>query len=353
MRTLSVIYNPHHTYMAVKNGKTASADNTNTNVSTGQNDTLPQVGLGGRYRAESERRASAAKFAEPVYNKPISKAPIAQVINNQDATKVGLFIKEDALDTIKWKGEPATHTHIFSGNTEERGVLLQSPAMNIIQVSNRFIELRESSEDGTKAGTLLNMVFESPDGYEFYQANKDKYVLRRFYFVFVLGEDGENLHEIPIAISLKGVAMTKFGLALTSFRESMETAFAAQYNVTKASKVDEFHRLGIFKPKFVPSHEPKTEPNPRKRSWVAIIDEFDAPNPDGSDFFNFFCDWKEQKYNEFVVTNPDLVKNINKAAPIIEEHNRLVLKGRQNAGLLPGANVIDVEAREDDDNIPY
>ncbi|NJN07522.1 MAG: hypothetical protein HC815_05845 [Richelia sp. RM1_1_1] len=317
--------------MAVRNGK-ANSTSVETQVESSKS-------------SENERKAALVKFADSVYNKPLSKAPIAQILNGQEPEKIGLFIKENILDAIDWKGEIPTHTHVFSSGVEERGVLLQSPRINVIQVSQRFIELRDDDEEGgIKAGTLLNMVFESNEGYEFYMANKEKYVLRRFYFVFVLDENNQNLHQVPIAISLKGVASTKLGMALEEFQSSLETAFA-NYNCTnRSSKKEEFHRLGVFHPTFAPSHEPKTEPNAKKRSWVAIVESFTTPNPDGSDFLNFFCEWKEAEYNELVATNPDLAMSIGKLSPIIQEHNRLVSGGIRY--LPPAIDMVNGELEE-------
>lgn len=319
--------------MTVKNGK---ANSTKQNTEQTQTEESTQ----------DKRRDIINKFADPSYNKPISRAPIAQILNGQDPEKIGLFLKENILDTIDWKGEPPTHTHVFSSGVEEQGVLLKSPRLNIIQVSQRFIELRDDDEEGgVKAGTLLNMVFESNEGYEFYMSNKDKYVLRRFYFVFVLDENNQNLHQVPIAISLKGVASTKLGMALEEFQSSLETAFANYSQTNRSNKNDEFHRLGVFHPTFAPSHEPKTEPNAKKRPWVAIVDSFVTPKPDGSDFLEFFCEWKQEEYNELVTTNPDLSMSIGKVSPIIQEHNRLV----SGANLLPPANAtadIDAELNE-------
>lgn len=309
--------------MTVKNGKTTSKENTQQEETQIVEST------------QDKRRGIISKFTEPTYNKPISRAPIAQILNGQEPEKIGLYLKENILDTIDWKGEPPTHTHVFGSGVEEKGVLLKSPRLNVIQVSQRFIELRDDDkENSVKAGTLLNMVFESNEGYEFYMDNKDKYVLRRFYFVFVLDENNENLHQVPIAVSLKGVASTKLGMALEEFQSSLETAFANYSGVNRSSKNEEFHRLGIFHPTFAPSHEPKTEPNAKKRSWVAIVESFSTPSPDGSDFLEFFCEWKQEEYDELVTTNPDLSMSIGKVSPIIQEHNRLV----SGAKLLPAAD---------------
>ncbi len=315
--------------MATKNGKL----DTNTTATS-----VPEVAP---VDTTESRRKQIEKFGDPAYNQPISRSPIAQIINAQDPSKVGLFIKDNALDTIGWKGNPPNHKHLFGGEKEENGVLIQSPRLNIIQVSKRFIELR-SDDNGAKAGTLLNAIFESKEGYEFYEANKDKYALRRFYFVFVLDENNENLHEIPIAISIKGVASTKFGLALEEFRSNVETAFAKFMGVKNNHKNDEFHRLCVFNPTFVPSHEPKTEKNSNKRSWVAIVDSFGVPSPDGSDFLNYFCENKEEFYNDLVATNPDLSLNVGRISAIVQEHNRQVLNSNAIA-LLPPGGVIDVD----------
>lgn len=324
--------------MAIKNGKVDGA----TSVS--------EAGVAPVDTTENRKKA-VEKFSDPAYNQPISRSPIAQIINNQDPSKVGLFIKENALDAIGWTGQPANHKHLFGGENEELGILLKSPRLNVIQVSKRFIELRNDGDAGEKAGTLLNVIFESKEGYEFYEANKDKYALRRFYFVFILDENNQNLHEIPIAISIKGIASTRFGLALEEFRSNVEAAFAGYMGTKNTRKSDEFHRLSVFNPTFAPSNEPKTEKNSNKRSWVAIVESFGVPSPDGSDFLNYFCEDKEETYNDLVATNPDLSLNIGRISAIVQEHNRQVLGASNAIALLPPGAVIDVE--DLNDNIPY
>ncbi|BDA76059.1 hypothetical protein CAL7716_102250 (plasmid) [Calothrix sp. PCC 7716] len=333
--------------MAIKNGKAPSS------IETSQTDISNTTAITGKQRSEEERKKAASKYLDPKHNKPISSAPITQIINIQDPEKVGLFIKESALNRINWKGEKPTYTHTFSSGEEETGILLKSPRLNIIQKSYTFPEARKDLDDGTTSGTLSNTILETNEGREFYNANKETHVLRRFYFGFVLDENNNNLHDIPIAITMKGVQLVRFDIALESFYSDMDTAFANFYGEDRCPKDDEFHRLCVFNPTFVPSHEPKTEPKPSKRSWVAIIEDYEAPKQDGSNFLDFFCEWKEKEYATLVATNPDLTMSIGKAAPIVEEHNRLVMEGKIDRKLLPPAALVEADIEELDNAPPY
>ncbi|BAZ18331.1 hypothetical protein NIES4071_102160 (plasmid) [Calothrix sp. NIES-4071] len=334
--------------MAIKNGKVPF--NSETETETDVPNTVS--GITGKRRSEEERRKAASKYLDPKHNKPISSAPITQIINIQDPTKVGLFIKEAALTRINWKGEEAKHKHTFSNGEEETGILLQSPRLNIIQKSYTFPEARKDLDDGTTSGTLANMILETNDGREFYNKNKATHVLRRFYFAFVLDENNNNLHDTPIAITMKGVQLVKFDIALEAFYSDIDTAFANFYGEDRCPKDDEFHRMCVFNPTFAPSHEPKTEPKATNRSWVAIVEKYETPKQDGSNFLDFFCEWKSKEYATLVATNPDLTMSIGKAAPIVEEHNRLVVEGRVERKLLLPATLVDDDI-EVNDNPPY
>ncbi|MHC5776027.1 DUF5895 domain-containing protein [Nostoc sp.] len=161
-----------------------------------------------------KRKSAISKFANPEYNAPISNICICQVINHMEAEKVGLFIKDKYLAAINWQGQEPTHKHTFSSGTPEMGVLLQSPRMHILDVSPRYIEQRD---DGKIVG-----VYESPDGYEMYQAlGKDAAVLRRFYLLQLVDENNNNLHSVPIVLSIKGVASSKFGEAYKQFQREL------------------------------------------------------------------------------------------------------------------------------------
>ncbi|GAX46147.1 hypothetical protein NIES4075_71680 [Tolypothrix sp. NIES-4075] len=208
------------------------------------------------------------------------------------------------------------------------GVLLQSPRMHILDVSPRYIEQRD---DGKIVG-----VYESPDGYEMYQAlGKDAAVLRRFYLLQLVDENNNNLHSVPIVLSIKGVASSKFGEAYKQFQRELEVAFARFTDTTVAEKRAEFHRLGAFQPTFTPSLEPKEAVNQRDKSWVAVVTSYKSPNPDGSDFLEFFSEGKEIDIQTTMQANPEFSHRIGKTSTVVAEHNRLIGAGDMPIAALP------------------
>jgi hypothetical protein len=275
-----------------------------------------------------QRKSAISKFANPEYNAPMSNVCICQMINHMEPEKVGLFIKDKYLGGIDWQGGEPTHKHTFSNGTPEMGVLLQSPRMHILDISPRYIEQRD---DGAIIG-----IYEYGDGYDMYQTlGKDKVVLRRFYLINLVDENNKNLHSKPIVLSIKGVASSRFGEAYKQFQRELEVAFARFADVPVAEKSQEFHRLGIFQPTFVPSLEPKEAINQRDKSWVAVVESYKSPNPDGSNFLEFFCEDKEAEFQILMQANPEFSYRIGKTSAVVAEHHRLVGKATNEVMALP------------------
>jgi hypothetical protein len=293
----------------------------------------------------AKRKSTISKFADPTYNAPISNICICQVINHMEAEKVGLFIKDKYLAGINWQGQEPNHKHTFSSGKPEMGVLLQSPRMHILDISPRYVEQRDD-------GKIIGM-YESPDGYDMYQAlGKDKVVLRRFYLLQLVDDKNNNLHSVPIVLSIKGVASSQFGEAYKQFQRELEVAFARFENTTVAEKRREFHRLGVFQPTFTPSHEPKDAVNPKDRSWVAVVTSYKSPNPDGSDFLEFFSEDKENDFYTTMQANPEFSHRIGKTSAVVAEHHRLASTADTPvAALPPSSNVYEVKPQMDE--IPY
>jgi Family of unknown function (DUF5895) len=275
------------------------------------------------------KKVNLSRFANPEYNAPISNICICQVINHMDKDKVGLFIKDKHLPIIDWKGAKPTHVHTFSTGTPETGLLLQSPRMHILDISPRYIEQRE---DGVIIG-----IYEFNDGYDKYQnMGKDKVVLRSFYLIKLVDENNCELHSRPLVISIKGVAAAQFGEAYKQFQQELEVAFARFQDVSVAEKTREFHRLGVFQPTFVPSHEPKEAVNQRDKSWVAVVSSYKSPNPDGSNFLEFFSHDKEDEFDTLMQANPEFSHRIGKTSDVVAEHMRLVGVNEAITALPPG-----------------
>jgi Family of unknown function (DUF5895) len=304
--------------------RTDIPEDSSTTVDTAATTVEPQNSLEAQHK-----KVNLSRFANPEYNAPISNICICQVINHMDKDKVGLFIKDKHLPIIDWKGANPTHVHTFSTGTPETGILLQSPRMHILDISPRYIEQRE---DGTIIG-----IYEFGDGYDMYQnMGKDKVVLRSFYLIKLVDENNCELHSRPLVISIKGVAAAQFGEAYKQFKQELEVAFARFQDVSVAEKTREFHRLGVFQPTFVPSHEPKEAVNQRDKSWVAVVSSYKSPNPDGSDFMEFFCDDKEEEFETLMQANLEFSHRIGKTSDVIAEHMRLVGMNEAITTLPPG-----------------
>jgi Family of unknown function (DUF5895) len=214
--------------------------------------------------------------------------------------------------------------------------------MHILDVSPRYIEQRE---DGAIIG-----IYEFGDGYDMYQnMGKDKVVLRSFYLIKLVDENNCELHSRPLVISIKGVAAAQFGEAYKQFKQELEVAFARFQDVSVAEKTREFHRLGVFQPTFVPSHEPKEAINQRDKSWVAVVSSYKSPNPDGSDFMEFFCDDKEEEFETLMQANPEFSHRIGKTSDVVAEHMRLV-EQKQISALPPSPTYSLNSTRIEDQN---
>ncbi len=282
-----------------------------------------------------QRKSQVSKFASPEYNAPISNICICQIINHMEVEKVGLFIKDKYLGGIDWQGGKPTHKHTFSSGNPEMGILLQSPRMHILDVSPRYIEQRKGRE--------IIGVYEYDDGYEMYQAlGKDKVVLRRFYLINLVDENNKNLHNKPIALSIKGVASSRFGEAYKQFQRELEAAFARFEDIPVAEKSQEFHRLGIFQPTFIPSHEPKEATNQSDKSWVAVVDSYKSPNADGSNFLEFFCEDKEVEFQTIMQANPEFSHRIGKTSAVVAAHHQLAGVNTTNIPALPPSTIEDL-----------
>ena len=282
-----------------------------------------------------QRKSQVSKFASPEYNAPISNICICQIINHMEVEKVGLFIKDKYLGGIDWQGGEPTHKHTFSSGNPEMGILQQSPRMHILDVSPRYIEQR-------KGGEIIG-VYEHDDGYEMYQAlGKDKVVLRRFYLINLVDENNKNLHNKPIALSIKGVASSRFGEAYKQFQRELEVAFAKFEGIPVAEKSQEFHRLGIFQPTFIPSREPKEATSQSDQAWVAVVDSYKSPNPDGSNFLEFFCEDKEVEFQTIMQANPEFSHRIGKTSAVVAAHHQLAGVNTTNIPALPPSTIEDL-----------
>ncbi|OWY67884.1 hypothetical protein B7486_28965 [cyanobacterium TDX16] len=279
-----------------------------------------------------------AKYESSQYDGKITDFPICQVLNDKSPASVGMFVKAKNLPQIGWRGSEATYEHTFSSGATELGVLLQSPRMHILRTSPRCIELRKTGE------IIAN--YENIEGRKKYEELGNLATLRTFYLIYLVDESSNNLHDLPLLLSIKGVAAVRFGEAYRQFKRQLEIAYANRRKTQYKPKDERFHVTGIFNPTFKPSLEP---PDGEQKSWVAIPGSNSVPAIDGCDLSKFLAPDKEDELWAIVQSSNGFSNNILKVA---EEHDKTV----ESASDSTNATTIDPKAVAviaNADELPY
>jgi hypothetical protein len=279
-----------------------------------------------------------AQFQSPDFAGEVNFLAICQILNDKSPSTVGLFVKERTLELIGWEGMASNYSHTFSSGAVEKGILYKSPRMHVLAVSPRFVELRETKE--------IVGNYETPQGRKLYAELSDTVTLRSFYMLYLVGKKNENLHKVPLILSIHGVAAARFGEAYKQFRTRMEIAYATAINSGYRNLNNQFHCLCVFNPSFKPSLEP---PNGSKKSWVAVPETVAYPQVDAKDLEKFICLEKSTELWAIVSTSQGFANQLLKAAVSDEETSPLLRPQFEEIKL----QTIKTMAMECDEEIPY
>ncbi len=188
---------------------------------------------------------------------------------------------------------------------------VKSPRMHILAKSDRYVQLRETGE------IIGN--YETPEGrakYEQMNADPKKpATLRSFYVIFLLDENNQGLHTVPLVLSLHGVAAARFGEAYNQFKVQMEIAYAKAMQTGYRSLNEKFHCLAVFNPTFKPSLEP---PTGDKKSWVAIPETVAVPD-ENSPIGKFLALDKQAEIWALAGEAASFSKHLLKAADVVDD----------------------------------
>jgi hypothetical protein len=166
--------------------------------------------------------------------------PFAQVFVGNASTQkgVGVFISDEQGEKAGFVPTEGSgwikHKHVFKNADEfTEGVINASPRMVLLTASSLGMFSKETgkyerdyNDDIYKGydGMPLSW-FDKPENQNRIKTypNKNKYDLKTKYMVFFLGKDNEFLHEIPMQLTLKGVAGGSFGGKLKEFKQNFCT----------------------------------------------------------------------------------------------------------------------------------
>lgn len=218
-----------------------------------------------------------------------NKYATLQAINK--APHFGFFLKNKDLFTAGWLGNTevegmVNQTIKFSGNGQEQGLLFQKPRMIIVDASPRLVEVTEAGADAyNKAleardlgqqynpthlrlglqhslvdvycdfdGSTTNAQTGRPyTGYSLHEEGRAEGLtsLRTFYLVFLLDDQNNFLHTSPLVLSLKGLAASQFGGALSQFAKAMMADVAESDESLRKLAVGKASLAGLRKLVFI------------------------------------------------------------------------------------------------------
>ncbi len=238
------------------------------------------------------------------------RLPLAILLNAKQPPNHGLFIKESELDKAVWHGIPCNHANKFSGSAPpEKGLLLHgysdpvtgtdysdkypAPRIQVLHRSPTYIEIKREGVFGLD-GKLL-MVNGSPARkgdvigvysgqtnalYKHLQAqgeadNESTVTLRTIYVIFLLDEQNQRLHDLPMSLSVAGGAGMFLNQSYDDWKLAYGMAFAKVSGMSMSRNWNSaFYANGVFVPTLGTTPVGKT-----KQSDVTCVQTFIRPNP--------------------------------------------------------------------------
>ncbi len=204
-------------------------------------------------------------FEDEKFNAPPSQViPWCQMINPRYGTDGlqphGLAIKLDNANAVGFQPDDNWQQveHEFSSGNETV-FLSTTPSLVIVRRGPLSVKDRES---GLKLGTLK-------DNYDAFLADKLKFKTFTRYLIFIVGENKNFLHNLPLQLTLNGAAGASFsktycefqqGKIISGFVAELEKAYAGYRKQPVTPKGSLFHAHGIFSP-IIECEERGIEPN--------------------------------------------------------------------------------------------
>ena len=221
-----------------------------------------------------------------------------QILN--DKSKPGLFLKEEILERIGWKGKVSDFTdaekyeHMYNNGDRNKGIYFRSPRLLVLHCG--FPKDTTFIENGSdKTSTIEGMYPRDSHLYdEWEQANPGKptpYKRRRLILIFLVDKDGVAVHKKPLILSVHGGASRYFTEAYSNFIEELEATFAEYQGSKGGSGFDPKQAAAaIFTPTFdVEMYgEERKSPVANVKSWikptVSKIEDFFPKKDEDIDF---------------------------------------------------------------------
>lgn len=183
------------------------------------------------------------ELLDPKYNEARPPSlPYGIVINDRPA---GILIPEDQLERANWYQKDIKLTTIDL--TEPvTGLLLDQVRLLVLATTPEYVRWKNDEDNlGEKAGTLVAL-------YEEYRSklNKKTQDVCSKHAMMFLDKNNQPLHEIPIVVTFKNVALWSFKSAKEEHYRKLEKVFAQYTERPFSNKSDKWRSLGVLYTKF-------------------------------------------------------------------------------------------------------
>ena len=169
--------------------------------------------------------------------------PYGIVINDNPA---GILLPNDQLAKAEWHAMPNQEELTTVELSEEvTGLLLPKARMLVLAFVPEYIRYKDIEENGELAGTFIGLYDEYRDSLD----KKTQEVCSEHALIF-LNPKNQPLHQVPIVVRFKNVALWSFKSAREEFYRNLERAFADCFGRDYSGKNDKWRSLGVLNVEF-------------------------------------------------------------------------------------------------------
>lgn len=147
-----------------------------------------------------------------------------------------LFIKSESLKLSSWlaNGNGKPYTHTYNDNTTDTGLAFDSPRIHLVASSPRLVEVTKKGFEsgiGRKGAIIGN--YETEEGRTLREKvhPKEYTTLRTLHMIFLVDEQNNLLHKIPLVLSIHGGGAAILGKQLEMFYRQLEVAYSEHENL--------------------------------------------------------------------------------------------------------------------------
>ncbi len=272
-------------------------------------------------------------FEDEKFNAPPSQViPWCQMINpryGQDGIQPhGLAIKLDNAHAVGFQPDDSWQKmeHEFSSGVETV-YITTTPRIVVVRRGPLSVKDRET---GVKLGTLK-------ENYDAFLADKLKFRTFTRYLIFLVGENKNFLHELPLQLTVNGAAGASFSKAYCEYQQGriiggflaeLEKAYAGYRKLPLTPKGPLFHAHGIFCP-IIDCEERGIEPN-----TVLVASTVDYKHPTVATLTEYLIASDSQE-SQLIIKNFEDHKEFGKETVKVEASTKMVGAGVSSSYIYP------------------